>query len=269
MEGTFPVIYGICLDAEAIWLGKAPENAQRPVLLSHGAYEIREGLAPLLDLLDRHEIKATFFVPGITADRYPDSIREIHRRGHELASHGHGHKPPATLSAQEEKSELVRGMQSLSNITGVKPVVWRSPSWEWSDRTLDYLLETGITISANFFDRVRPYRHLRDGKPLPLVELPVQWHLADAPYFMYGGQIGRVVAHRTRSRRVVARRIRRHLSMAGRVFPSDAARAVDRASRTPGDARPVYFLYSRAAARAFHDLRRSRRDGRLSLFSRR
>ena len=54
MEGTFPVIYGICLDAEAIWLGKAPENAQRPVLLSHGAYEIREGLAPLLDLLDRH-----------------------------------------------------------------------------------------------------------------------------------------------------------------------------------------------------------------------
>ena len=61
---------------------------------------------------------------------------------------------------------------------------WRSPSWEWSDRTLDYLLEAGITISANYFDRVRPYRHVRDGKPLPLVELPVQWHLADAPYFM-------------------------------------------------------------------------------------
>ena len=193
MAENFPVIYGICLDAEAIWLGKAPENAQRPVLLSHGTYEIREGLAPLLDLLDRHEVKTTFFVPGITADRYPDAIREIHRRGHELASHGHGHKPPATLSAAEEKSELLRGMQSLSSITGVKPLVWRSPSWEWSDRTLDYLLEAGITTSANFFDRVRPYRHVRGGKPLPLVELPVQWHLADAPYFMYGGQIGRVI----------------------------------------------------------------------------
>ena len=192
-QPAFPVIYGICLDAEAIWLGKAPENAQRPVLLSHGAYEIREGLAPLLDLLDRHSIKSTFFVPGITADRYPDSIREIHRRGHELASHGHGHKPPATLSAAEEKSELLRGMQSLSDITGEKPLTWRSPSWEWSDRTLDYLLEAGITVSANFFDRVRPYRHERNGKPLSLVELPVQWHLADAPYFMYGGQIGRVV----------------------------------------------------------------------------
>jgi hypothetical protein len=82
---VFPVIYGICLDAEAIWLGKAPENARRPVLLSHGTYEIREGLAPLLDLLDRHAVKTTFFVPGITADCYPDAIHEINRRGHELA----------------------------------------------------------------------------------------------------------------------------------------------------------------------------------------
>ena len=47
---VFPVIYGICLDAEAIWVGKAPENLKKPVLLSHGAYAIREGLPPLLDL---------------------------------------------------------------------------------------------------------------------------------------------------------------------------------------------------------------------------
>ena len=192
-QDVFPVIYGICLDAEAIWVGRAPENLNKPVLLSHGAYEIREGLPPLLDLLDRHAVKASFFIPGMTADRYPDAIREIHRRGHELGSHGYAHKPPATLSATEEKHELVRGMEALSNITGVKPVAWRSPSWEWSDRTLDYLLDAGVTISANFHDRVRPYRHQRDGKPLPLVELPVQWHLADAPYFMYGGQIGRTI----------------------------------------------------------------------------
>jgi len=190
---VFPVIYGICLDAEAIWLGKAPENLQKPVLLSHGSYEIREGLPPLLDLLDRHAVKASFFIPGMTADRYPDAIREIHRRGHELGSHGYAHKPPASLSAADEKSELVRGMDALSHITGIKPVAWRSPSWEWSDRTLEYLLEAGVTSSANFHDRIRPYRHERDGKPLPLVELPVQWHLADAPYFMYGGQIGRVI----------------------------------------------------------------------------
>jgi len=193
MSDIFPVVVGICLDAEAIWVGKAPENAKRPVLLSHGAYAIKDGLGPLLDLLDTHGVKASFFVPGMTSDRYPDAIRLIHGRGHELGSHGHGHRPPHTLSAEEEKSELVRGIDSLAAITGIRPTAWRSPSWEWSDRTLDLLLENGVTISANFHDSTRPYRHHRDGKPLPLVELPVQWHLADAPYFMYGGQIGRVI----------------------------------------------------------------------------
>ena len=90
---TFPVVFGICLDAEAIWVGKAPENLKKPVLLSHGAYAIREGLPPLLDLLDRHAVKASFFIPGMTADRYPEAIREIHRRGHELGSHGYASMP--------------------------------------------------------------------------------------------------------------------------------------------------------------------------------
>ena len=190
---TFPVVLGICLDAEAIWLGRQPENARRPVLLSHGAFAIREGLPRLLDLLDAHRINTTFFVPGITADRYPDAVREIHRRGHELGSHGYGHMPVASLAPEEEKAELVRGIDALERVVAYRPVTWRSPSWEWSERTLDLLLDAGVAVSANFHDRARPYRHERNGEPLPLVELPVQWHLADAPYFMYGGQIGRVI----------------------------------------------------------------------------
>lgn len=193
MIDKFPVVIGICLDAEAIWIGKAPENAKRPVLLSHGTFAIKEGLAPLLDLLDHHEIGTTFFIPGMTADRYPEAVANIHKRGHEIGSHGHGHRPPAALGVEEERVELVRGMESLAKIVGYKPTAWRSPSWEWSDQTLDLLLEEGVSVSANFHDRARPYRHERDGRKLPLVELPVQWHLADAPYFMYGGQIGRVI----------------------------------------------------------------------------
>lgn len=193
MNDKFPVIFGICLDAEAIWLGKAPENAKRPILLSHGAFAVKEGLTPLLQLLNSHSISATFFIPGVTADRYPESVLAIHKSGHEIGSHGHGHLPPATLGAEEERSELVRGIDSLANIVGHKPTTWRSPSWEWSGRTLDLLLAEGVTVSANFHDQARPYRHERDGHKLPLVELPVQWHLADAPYFMYGGQIGRVI----------------------------------------------------------------------------
>jgi len=85
MATDFPVVFGICLDAEASWLGRKPENAQRPVLLSHGTYAIREGLAPLLALLQENGIKATFFVPGVTAERYPQAVKDIARHGHEYA----------------------------------------------------------------------------------------------------------------------------------------------------------------------------------------
>jgi len=193
MANDFPVVFGIDLDAEAIWLGRRPENSQRPVLLSHGSFAIREGLFPLLALLEENGIRATFYIPGITAERYPDAVREIAKRGHEIGSHGYGHRSVLLLSVEEEESELVRGMESLRAITGVMPTTWRSPSWEWSNHTLQLLLDHGVKVSTNFHDRVRPYRHERDGKPVPLVELPVQWHLADAPFFSYGGEIGRVI----------------------------------------------------------------------------
>lgn len=189
----FPVVLGICLDAESVWIGRKPENAKRPVLLSHGTFEIREGLMPLLALLDDNKIRATFFVPGMTADMHPEAVREIQRRGHEIGSHGHSHRSVVFLTPEEEKSELVRGMESVGAVTGELPKLWRSPAWEWSPVTLDLLIENGITVSTNFHDRLRPYRHMRDGKPTQVVELPVQWHLADAPFFNYGGEVGRVI----------------------------------------------------------------------------
>ncbi len=193
MANDFPVVFGICLDAEASWLGRKPENAQRPVLLSHGTFAIREGLAPLLALLKENDIRSTFFVPGITAERHPEAVKEIAKHGHEIGSHTYGHRSVLLLKPGEEEQELVGGMDALQAITGVKPTTFRSASWEWSSETLPLLIKHGVTASTNFHDRVRPYRHALDGKPTPVVELPVQWHLADAPFFVYGGEIGRVI----------------------------------------------------------------------------
>ena len=189
----FPVVFGTCLDAEAIWFNKIGANEHRPILLSNGAYAIREGLDPLLDLFDAHGIRSTFFVPGVTADRYPDAVRAIRARGHEIASHTYGHMSAVGKSRDEEQQDLVAGIDALEKITGERPISWRSASWEFTENTLDLLIETGITVSANFHDTSRPYRHERDGAPLPVVELPVQWHLADAPYFLYDGAVpGRI-----------------------------------------------------------------------------
>lgn len=189
----FPVVLGICLDAEAIWLAINPDNARRPAQLSHGAYEMREGLAPLLRVLEKHGAQSTFFVPGMTAERYPDAVRSIADAGHELGAHNYTHRTPLGLSRADEEQELLRGIDAVEKAGGKRPVSWRSPSWEWNDTTLELLLEHGLKVSTNFHDRVGPYRHERNGVALPLVELPVQWHLADAPYFIHGGRMERVI----------------------------------------------------------------------------
>jgi peptidoglycan/xylan/chitin deacetylase (PgdA/CDA1 family) len=193
MADPFPVVLGICLDAEAIWLSKHPDNSKKPVLLSTGTYAIREGLAPMLDLLDAHGVRASFFVPGITADRHPEAVKVIHRRGHELGSHTYSHRPVAGLSAEEENDEIVRGIEAVERHSGLRPTTWRSASWEWSAETLRLIRAAGVTASCNFQDRLRPYRHMVDGQPTEVVELPVHWHLADAPFFLYGGDVQRRV----------------------------------------------------------------------------
>jgi peptidoglycan/xylan/chitin deacetylase (PgdA/CDA1 family) len=191
MSETFPVILGICFDAEAIWLGKNPANADRPVLLSSGTYAAREGLPALLNLLDDHKVQATFFVPGITADRYPDAVKLIAARGHELGSHTYGHRPVAGLTPEQERDDIVKGIEAVERHGGTRPTTWRSAGWEWSSHTLGFILDEGVKASCNFQDRVRPYLHEVEGKPVPVVELPVHWHLADAPFFLYGGEIQR------------------------------------------------------------------------------
>ncbi len=190
MDAPFPVIFGICLDAEAGWSRLLADGNPRPILKSQGAYAVREGLEPLLNLLDHHSVVSSFFIPGQTVDRYPEATRMIHQRGHEVAAHGYDHLALLKLSKEQERDELVRGIESITSVVGRRPVSWRAPGWEFTDSTFDLLLDAEISISTNFQDCSSPYRHVRDGAPLPLVEIPVHWHLADAPYFLYGGGLG-------------------------------------------------------------------------------
>jgi len=191
MTNPFPVAIGVCLDAEAIWLNKFPKGEHRPILLSHGTYAIHEGLEPLLEVFARHGVEATFYVPGVTADRWPDAAKRCRDAGHEIASHTYGHQTAVGMSREEERDDMLRGIDAVERAVGARPKAWRSASWEFSENTIDLMLEAGVEISANYQDRSRPYRLERDGETLPIVELPVHWHLADAPYFLYGGLPGR------------------------------------------------------------------------------
>lgn len=175
------VAFTFDFDAEEVWIGMDKENASRPGVLSQGAYGAKVGLPLLLELLARHGLLATFFIPGRVAERYPGRVREILAAGHEVGLHGYTHRGPGRLSGvDEEVAELDRSLEVLRHL-GADPVGFRSPSWDFGERTLELLAERGIIYSSNMMDDIRPYLH----EPVGIVELPVQWILDDAPHFMF------------------------------------------------------------------------------------
>lgn len=167
------------LDGEEVWI--ADEGAaSRPGVLSQGTYGPKVALPLILDILARHEVPATFFVPGRVAERYPDAVRRILADGHEVGHHGYTHRAPAGLSAAEEAEELDLGRRALERL-GAEVRGYRAPSWDISERTIGLLASGGFSYSSNLMDDIRPYLH----PGTPVAELPVHWILDDAPHFWF------------------------------------------------------------------------------------
>jgi peptidoglycan/xylan/chitin deacetylase (PgdA/CDA1 family) len=176
-------------DAETVWVGFDPANAGRPGPLSIGHYGARVGLPLILDLLRRHDVRATFFVVGQNAERYPDRVRRIVDEGHEVAVHGYTHTPPQRLGPDEEEAELAKALDILRRLApGV--VGYRSASWDVSAVTLDLVERFGLLYSSQMMADIQPYRHGAHR----LIELPIQWLLDDWPFFAFGlGEMGRPI----------------------------------------------------------------------------
>ena len=170
------------LDAEEVWIADE-QAAQQPAVLSMGTFGPRVALPRILRLLQSCEIAATFFVPGRVAETHPACIPSILEGGHEVALHGYTHRSPASLTIDEERDELTRGLGAL-RAQGATVVGYRAPSWDVSEHTLGLVAELGLQYSSNFMDAYVPYRH----EPSGLVELPVHWILDDAPHFWFSGE---------------------------------------------------------------------------------
>ena len=171
------------LDAETAWISRDPANIDRLSVMSQGAYGPKVGVPLILDFLDRNRIPSTFFVPGWTAERWPDVVAEIHRRGHEIGHHGYLHEALEGKTREEEEAILAGSARILAGITGAPPIGYRAPLYEITAETTDLLRAHGFLYASNLQDSLWPYRH--PGHP-PLVELPVTWVLDDGPFFAFG-----------------------------------------------------------------------------------
>ena len=181
----FPLFLTFDLDAETMWTARDPAYAQRPILMSQGAYGWKRGVPRILDLLRRYSLRVTFFIPGVVIEQRPAVIEAILRDGHEIAHHSHTHRWILTLTPEEEREEMERGIEAIRRATGQRPRGWRSPAAELSPISLGLLRQYGFRYSSNFFDDDMPYLLDVEGERTEIVELPFRWVLDDAPFFQY------------------------------------------------------------------------------------
>ena len=150
--------------------------------MSQGEYGARVGLQRVVDLIDRHSIPASFFIPAVSLILQPDMVDVIQQSGrHEFGVHGWIHELNTELDADTERDLVGRATDYLENVTGRRPVGYRAPSWNFSPNTLRIIKEFGFLYDSSLMADDRPYELLQNGEATGIVELPVEWILDDAP----------------------------------------------------------------------------------------
>lgn len=106
----------------------------------------------ILSLLQKHHVKATFFVMGWIAEEYPDLVKKIDQAGHEIGYHSYYHMRPMHQSPEAFKSDLEKGTATIEQLTGKKVEIYRAPNLSLDQNTswiIPILIEHGITISSS------------------------------------------------------------------------------------------------------------------------
>jgi peptidoglycan/xylan/chitin deacetylase (PgdA/CDA1 family) len=163
--------------------GELREGGTSPGRFSQGQYGARVAVPRLLKLLGRHGIPASFYVPAVIAQLYPEEQRRVVGEGHEIGIHGWIHERNSILPSAAERDLQMRSCDMLEKIAGVRPVGIRTPSWDFSPHTLAITRDMGLLYDSSLMADDDCYELLLDNEPTGVVELPVEWIRDDAVYF--------------------------------------------------------------------------------------
>jgi peptidoglycan-N-acetylglucosamine deacetylase len=112
----------------------------------------------ILSLLDELQVRATFFLLGMTVARYPDVARDIADRGHEIACHGYEHARVYSQTQDEFRADVERALETIEQTTGRRPVAYRAPAFSITRHTpwaYDVLAELGFHCDSSQYDSPR------------------------------------------------------------------------------------------------------------------
>jgi polysaccharide deacetylase family protein (PEP-CTERM system associated) len=131
----------------------------------------------ILELFEKYETKATFFLVGTVAEWYPELIEEIINDGHEIGIHGYTHTRLSDHNRDSFDAEIKKTL-SILNSMGVKPLGYRSPAFSKADFLYDILNENGITYDSSIFPIKTP---LYDGTTYDCRPFIIGWGIVEIP----------------------------------------------------------------------------------------
>ena len=200
------VSYGVDIDAVAGWLGSYG-GEDSPDDITRGIYAGKVGIPRLLKLFRTFDIKATWFVPGHSAETFPKETKQIVDEGHELGLHGYSHENPLALTPKQEEKILVKTRDLLTKLGGREPVGYVAPWWELSPVTIDLLSKYGVKYDHSLMhqdfqcyyapkgekwykidyakDPDEWMKPLVFGQETRVIEIPANWYLDDLPPMMF------------------------------------------------------------------------------------
>lgn len=169
-------------DNETVYLRFGEQTVGK---LSEGEFGARVGLKRVVDLVDKHEIPASFFIPAVSLELAPHQAEWIMRSGrHEVGVHGWIHENPASIRGEKERELVERSIATITKMTGQRPVGFRAPSWNFSEHTFEIIRELGFMYDSSLMADDRPYELLDQGEATGMIELPVSWIPDDASYLI-------------------------------------------------------------------------------------
>ena len=181
-ESAALVVLSFDVDAESPILAQGRRYADHAMVMTHQAYGPLVGVPRLLRLLEEYGLEGTFFVPGLTADRYPDTVEQIAAAGHEVGHHSYSHLSPVDLGEEGEREDFERALAALERV-GVRPEGHRAALWEASWRTPSLVAEYGLAYDSSLMDDDKPY--LLETEAGTIAELPPHWSLDDWEQYAY------------------------------------------------------------------------------------
>ena len=179
-KAAFCISVDVDADSPLLWRMRNEDQIRYISELEQRQHGIRYGIDAICELFRNYNLRATFFVPAIIAERNRELLNNILLKGHEIGLHGYAHEAVRDITDTEFTKALERSITIFERQTGKRPQGFRSPGWEMTDYMLSELMRFGLYDSSLAGSDV-PYSI--NG----VIEVPISWSREDTSRFKMTG----------------------------------------------------------------------------------